>query len=208
MSEYHKINSVYKRDVSGKKMLFGEFSCQEFAFLADNEWSFTEKVDGTNIRIIIPKVGAVTFRGKTDNAQIPTKLNTRLQERFLSGSLLESLPNKFPEGAVFYGEGFGAGIQSGGSYRADQDFVLFDVRIGEWWLNREDAEEIAASLKIEIVPVIGYGTLRSMEEKVRQGFSSQWGDFKAEGIVARPRIELRTRSNERIITKLKFKDFK
>ena len=41
----------------------------------------------------------------------------------------------------------------------------------------------------------------------RKGFDSIWGAFKAEGIVARPTVELRTRSGKRIITKIKHKDF-
>jgi hypothetical protein len=40
-----------------------------------------------------------------------------------------------------------------------------------------------------------------------KGFESQWGDFIAEGIVARPQVELRDRAGHRIITKLKHKDF-
>lgn len=41
----------------------------------------------------------------------------------------------------------------------------------------------------------------------RKGIKSQWGDFIAEGIVARPATELLTRNGERIITKIKHKDF-
>jgi hypothetical protein len=39
------------------------------------------------------------------------------------------------------------------------------------------------------------------------GVKSWWGDFDAEGIVARPQVELFTRAGHRIITKLKCKDF-
>jgi len=35
---------------------------------------------------------------------------------------------------------------------------------------------------------------------------SQWGDFIPEGVVARPRVELRTRRGARVIVKLKQKD--
>ena len=45
-------------------------------------------------------------------------------------------------------------------------------------------------------------------EKTRKGFNSQWGNFVSEGIVLRPEIELKTRNNQRIITKIKHKDFK
>lgn len=207
MSEYHKIQSLYKRDPSGKTMLFGEYSLDEFRYLRDCTWDFTEKVDGTNIRIIVAG-GEVTFGGKTDNAQIPTKLLTRLQERFFSTDGKARLLEKFPEGGVLYGEGHGAGIQKGGgNYRKDQDFVLFDVRVREWWLQRSDVENVAQFLGIEVVPLIMSGTLGQMEELVKNALPSRYGVFEAEGIVARPHVELKTRAGHRIITKLKVKDF-
>jgi len=111
-----------------------------------------------------------------------------------------------------YGEGYGPKIQKGGgNYRQDQDFVLFDIKIGDWWLQRTDVEDIARKLNIDIVPIIGIGTLPDMVQKVRNGFNSAWSTtkltFKAEGIVARPEVELKTRSGHRVITKIKHKDF-
>ena len=44
-------------------------------------------------------------------------------------------------------------------------------------------------------------------ELARKGFNSYWGDFKAEGIVARPAFELKARNGKRLITKIKYKDF-
>lgn len=41
----------------------------------------------------------------------------------------------------------------------------------------------------------------------REGFTSTWGDFIAEGIVARPEVELFDRMGQRIITKIKYNDF-
>lgn len=115
----------------------------------------------------------------------------------------------FPDGDVcLYGEGYGAKIQKGGgNYCPDQDFVLFDIKIGEWWLLRLDVEDIAQKLSLDVVPVIGSGTLYEMVEIVKEGFNSQWGDFLAEGIVARPSVELKTRRGDRLITKVKCKDF-
>jgi len=89
----------------------------------------------------------------------------------------------------------------------DQDFVLFDVKVGDWWLQRADVEGVASKLGIDVVPVIGTGTLHEMVAVCSQSFASAWGDFTAEGIVARPVTELRTRSGQRVITKLKYKDF-
>lgn len=209
MNEYHKIQTVFLRDPATKfkTLLEGQWTEPEFEYLANNEWVFTEKVDGTNIRVMIyPNVQWVGYGGKTNSAQIPAALGVRLTERFMP--LTETLREMFPEGACLYGEGYGARIQKGGgNYRQDQDFVLFDVKVGDWWLQRADVEGIAAKLELDIVPIIGTGTLNDMVELAMNGIKSQWGDFDAEGIVARPACELQTRSGHRVITKIKSRDF-
>jgi ATP-dependent RNA circularization protein (DNA/RNA ligase family) len=166
---------------------------------------FTEKVGGTNVRVVCQD-GTFEFKGRTDNAQMPAPLMERLRERFLPQA--HRFAEKFPDGVCLYGEGYGAKIQSGGKYRPDQDFVLFDVKVGEWWLERQSVEDIADEFGLDVVPIIGHGTFGDMVKMVEQGFKSQWGNFIAEGIVARPEVELKTRSGERIITKLKHIDFK
>ena len=129
---------------------------------------------------------------------------------------------------TLYGEGYGPKIQKGGgNYREDASFVLFDVKIGDFWLDRENVNDVAEKLGIDAVPVIGKGTLwdaisivkgqppASFPFKVhngtwngRDGMKSQWGDFEAEGIVARPTVPLFTRQGHRIITKIKGVDFR
>ena len=208
MSEYHKIQTVYKRDpaTNYKTLLEGEYSLPEFEYLANNKWVFTEKVDGTNIRVYF-REGKVTFDGRTDRAQIPATLVERLNERFLSQA--ERFTEVFNGAEVcLYGEGYGAKIQKGGgNYRPDQDFVLFDVMVGNWWLQRPDVEDVAEKMGLDVVPVVGEGTLLEMVEQARTGIQSAWGDFQAEGYVARPATELKTRSGHRLITKIKCRDF-
>ena len=65
----------------------------------------------------------------------------------------------------------------------------------------------ARKLGLDIVPLVGRGTLHECIDRVRGGMQSTWGDFQAEGIVARPVTELCTRGGERIITKIKCRDF-
>lgn len=210
MREYHKIQTVFKRDMNSphKTIILGDYSMPEFAYLADNEWVWTEKVDGTNIRVMFDGE-QITFGGKTDNAAIPTPLLNRLNAKFLP--MVERFGEVFRNGPVnvcLYGEGYGAKIQKvGGLYRPDQDFVLFDIRVGDWWLQRADVVDVADKLGVDVVPVVGAGTIHEMVEFVRDGFNSTWGAFAAEGIVARPKVELKTRSGERIIAKLKHRDF-
>ena len=208
MSEYHKIQTIFKRDMASKRktLMEGDWTLPEFEYLAGNAWTFTEKVDGTNIRVIF-KDGAIAFGGRTEDAEIPAPLVRRLNERFLP--LAKRLGEVFTDGAaVLYGEGYGAKIQKGGgNYRADQDFVLFDVRVGPWWLQRADVEDVAQKLGLDVVPVIGEGTLHDAVAMAKAGIRSTWGDFQAEGIVARPKVELNTRGGQRLIAKIKCRDF-
>ena len=211
MRTYHKIQTVFKRDPDNnfKTLLEGEFSIPEFEYLKDNVWEFTEKVDGTNIRTIINgDIRIIDIRGKTDKAQIPEFLLEKLE--FMFFPLMDKFKELFQDTPVcLYGEGYGAKIQGGGgNYRKDNGFALFDIKIGHYWLKREAVNGIAEELNLDIAPVIGEGTLYDLIKIVRTGFNSRWGDFPAEGIVARPKIELLARSGERIITKLKHADFR
>lgn len=183
----------------------GDYSCPEFEYLKDSQWEFTEKVDGTNIRVMWNPETGVVFNGKTDNAQIPATLYHRLNELFTS----EKLKAVFPFPVILYGEGCGAKIQKGGgNYKADgTDFVLFDVLIGGIWIERKNVDDIADKLGILKVPIRGRGTLAEAIEMVQKGFPSAWGNFTAEGLVCRPTVELSDRRGNRIVTKIKYRDF-
>lgn len=212
MKTYHKIQTVYKRnpETKFKTLLEGEFSLPEFEYLKNNQWVFTEKVDGTNIRIMFDG-NTIKFNGKTDNAQVHCDLISRLHDLF-DKQLNLFKENFTPEGVettvCFYGEGYGAGIQKGGCYQEHKDFILFDIKIGDFWLQRKDVENIADKFNLKVAPIVGEGTLFDMITLIKNGLVSTWGDFIAEGIVARPKTELKQRNGSRIITKLKHKDFK
>jgi hypothetical protein len=205
MDQYHKIHTLYLRDQATKykTIIEGKFAKPEFEFLATNNWLFTEKIDGMNIRVIYDGE-TVDFRGKTDRAQVPGPLKERLTELFT----VRQFQDQFQGTPVcFYGEGYGPKIQNGGKYRSDQDFILLDIKVGWWWLKREYMYELAKSFYIDVVPVIGRGNLYDMVELARKGFKSVFGDFTAEGIVAKPCVELRARNGSRLITKIKCQDF-
>lgn len=219
MKQYHKIQTLFKRDEKTKQILEGSFTEPEVEYLKDNQWVFTEKVDGTNIRIMW-NGDHVVFGGKTDEASIPVFLLYKLQELFEGTPKRQLFKELFGDKrytgelsdvieVCLYGEGYGNKIQSAGKDYIPNgvDFVLFDVKIGKWWLQRESIEDIASRLGIKTVPVIGEGTIQDAIEMTRKGFTSQWGNFIAEGIVARPKVELTTRKGDRIIAKIKHRDF-
>jgi len=210
MKQYHKIQTVYLRDpkTNYKTLLEGAWAKPEFELLKDIDWVCTEKIDGTNIRVMWDG-GQVRFGGKTDKAQIPTILINVLQDTFTHESMNNCFPNA--DNVCLYGEGYGKKIQKGGNYLPDRaDFILFDVKIGDWWLTREAIEDIAKKLSIKVVPIIGKSNLEQAIEYVKKGFKSTIADNKdyiAEGLIMKPKIELFNRKGERIITKIKHKDF-
>jgi hypothetical protein len=94
--------------------------------------------------------------------------------------------------------------------RKQVGFILFDIRIGAWWLRRADCEALAQQLGIPIVPVVGYGTLQEAVDFVKKGFKSTIAenkDYDAEGLVLKPAVDLLARSGQRIVTKIKHCDF-
>ncbi len=206
MKAYHKIQTVFLRDPATKytTLLEGQFAEPEFEYLKHNTWLFTEKVDGTNIRVQWDGE-QVTFAGKTDSADIPPFLLKKLAELFQAEAFsLNGLPP-----LCLYGEGYGARIQKGGgNYIPDGvSFILFDVHIDGMWLEWHNIEDIAGKLHINVVPVVGKGTLLDGVEMVRQGYESRLKKTPPEGIVMRPEIELFNRRHKRVIAKIKTKDF-
>ena len=216
MNEYHKIMTAFMRDRVTNHILPGVWTWPEFEYLKDNDWWWTEKVDGTNIRINWDGKD-VTFGGRTNNAQIPNGIINRLNELFYQDDrkilLTEMFPDMNPDspGVTFLGEGYGAKIQKVGSLYlpGGQDFILFDINIGGIYLERNNVKDIADKLGLITVPTVGYGTLMEAVEFVETGFNSVLGDgdFLAEGLVIRPTVELRNRRGARIITKIKHCDF-
>lgn len=211
MTEYHKIQTVFLRSPESnfKTLMEGQWALPEFEILKDIPWVWTEKIDGTNIRILWNGT-SVSFGGKTDAAMMPTFLLKVLQDTFKP----ERMKALFPDAAnvCLYGEGYGARIQKGGNYLPESvSFILFDCKIDSWWLTRESLEDIASSLSIDIVPIIGHGTLPEAVEFTRRGFKSTIAhnkDYIAEGLIMKPAVELFDRQGKRVVAKIKHRDFR
>jgi len=211
MKEYHKINSLYKRDMSKRQAPFiiGDYAEPEFELLKDINWEWTEKIDGTNIRIQLSKEG-VEFGGRTDSAQIPAHLFKRLQEIFTEERLHEVFQGEW-DNICLYGEGFGNKIQGkvGIDYlKDDVDFIIFDVMVGDLYLERKNIEDIASKLGIKAVPIVNKGTINEAITYIKTNPKSLIGNAEMEGLVLRPEYELKNRRGGRIITKIKYRDFK
>lgn len=217
MLGYPKIETLYDRDdnfvVDPARVRVPEFANVR-------NWHVTEKVDGTNVRIGLMSDGSVCYGGRTDSAQMPIFLSEYIRKTFTAEKLQVALVNPdgtFPE-TVLFGEGYGAKIQKGGGlYRADCAVRLFDVMVGKWWLSPENVKDVATKLGVMSVP---YGRvidwLPTNEHELRAALggehsivaledSGQVRDF--EGIVARACPMLYGARGNRMIWKLKFRDF-
>lgn len=209
MKYYHKIETLFERDEKTRKLIVGKFRNPTIEYLKDNIWTFTEKVDGTNIRIYWDG-HQVQFGGRTDKAQIPAHLVNRLTQLFGGDVNEEMFEQKFGENEVeLFGEGYGIKIQNGGLYRDDVDFILFDVMINGNYQPRESVEDIAKYFGIDIVPIVLEGTLQDGVDYVlnnRKSIIAKNG-AEIEGLVGRPKMELQDRTGKRVIVKIKYRDF-
>lgn len=206
--EYTKIPNIFKREERGSnKLIEGEFSTPELKYLANAQWVWTEKVDGTNIRVIWDG-HSVTFGGRTDKAQIPAHLVNKLNELFGGANKEEIFEQHFGgTPVILFGEGYGEKIQKGGGLYGSVNFILFDVFINGVWLKREAVEGIAKSFGIGVVPITGVGSLHQAVESIRTHPKSALRDAELEGYVCRPACELLDRMGNRIIVKIKCRDF-
>ena len=228
---YSKIETLYERNTERREdglkpgALLPELKLKNPLYGAIKEWVWTEKIDGTNMRVEwdpackmletpdgSETTPVLTIGGKSDKAQINAHLYERMLKLFTPDKLVEVFPDK---SVTLYGEGYGAGIQKvGGSYRTDKDFILFDIFLhyadnpmGGWWLSDENMRGVAGKLGIEVVPLVGVWSLEEAAEYVRKGFKSKIGIADAEGLVGRTVGTLFDRRGHRLITKIKTVDF-
>lgn len=100
MKRYEKLETVFCRDAEGdKKLMWGIYRNPTVEYLKDNEWVWTEKVDGTNIGIVWNGY-SVSFQGRTKRAQIPNHLQNKLENLFDNDEAEELFEQMFGEKEV------------------------------------------------------------------------------------------------------------
>ncbi len=210
MQEYHKIETIFERDEKTKKLIVGKYRNSTVEFLRNCDWQFTEKVDGTNIRVHWDG-HKVEFGGRTDKAQIPSHLLNKLEELFGGYENEQIFEQRFGEkDVILFGEGYGPKIQKGEEYRNDVSFILFDVMINGYYQPRVSVEYVASYFGVDVVPIVLEGNLQQGIDYVLNQRNSLIATNGAllEGLVARPKMEMNDRMGNRVIVKIKFRDFK
>lgn len=212
MIKYQKIETIFARDMNGsKKLIEGQYVNPAVEYLKDNEWEWTEKIDGTNIGVVWDG-HTVSFQGRTERSEIPKPLEGVLAGLFSGNAAEEIFEQKFGETpAILFGEGYGNKIQKVGSkYITDGvGFILFDVLLPEYdiWLDRDAVSGIAKAFSIPSVPVILRGSVNEAVNVVKSRPMSTIGTAPMEGLVGRPSVPVRDTNGKRLIVKVKAVDF-
>lgn len=212
--EYPKIETLWNRDDRTHKVIPGALRLAEFGNI--KRWQITEKIDGMNVRVILAANGTVIYTGRTDDAQMPIPLLAYLNQALPLTRLIDVFG--IGQQVILFGEGYGGKIQKGGNYRPDPALRLFDVLVGQWWLEPEAVSDVARKLDIATVPDLGTidylpHTAGELTHILNGGHSmvsaTEGGNtsYSGEGIVARTVPILLTRRGERVMWKLKFRDF-
>jgi len=135
---------------------------------------------------------------------------------FNNEELMKKFSEHFPNDTVIlYGESYG-GKQQGMSqtYGVEPRFILFDVQIGDIWLDVPNAEDVTKKMGLEFVDYVKIKTELELIDKERDKPSTQSKrngikeDKLREGVVLRPLIEVTKSNGKRVIIKHKRDEFK
>ena len=213
-TKYSKYSSPFKKDEKFKNT--NELSQK----LPIGKWIKTEKIDGTNIRIIFTKPDEEGNRIiHIGSRKLILNPNDKNSDQFMSclGDInLNKLKEYFKEvnsTVIIYGEGYGAGVQKGGIYSPNKNYRVFDIRIGNAYQDFEYVEKVCIDNQLNIVPVLEevremtYGDCITSLDKFKDTLITEGTGGTPEGIVYKFEPVLLNKYGERLIFKVKFKDF-
>lgn len=206
--EYPKIKNIFRFSANYTGVCGLNYP---FESLQNIEYVCTEKVDGTNIRIIWDG-HKVSFAGHTEKSEIPQHLIQFLESKFLTQEMEYLFEQVFNDKEVIiYGEGYGNKIQANGDKYLENevDFIAFDVLVNNKFVNRNNVNDICYKLGINSVPIVFWGTLLEVIEYVSRHNASKLNEeHEMEGVVARPEVEIYDEKGFPITCKIKYQDIK
>lgn len=188
MIEYMKIQNVFKFDEKYRKIIGLN---EPYETLKDIQWYGTEKVDGTNTRILWDG-HRISIMGHTEKSQLPKHLTEYLSNIFLTSEMEYVFEQIFEDKEVaIFGESYGNKIQKDGEKYINDNvgFIIFDININNFWLSRENVENICKRLNFDVVPIVFNGTLDEAKEFIlKHPCSTLSKEHEMEGLVLKPKI--------------------
>lgn len=211
MKQYHKIETLFNRDMNGSKQLIeGSFRSYVLEMLANYPiWTWYEKLDGSNHQIEWDGHN-LTLHGRTEKSNIPQHILDYYNNKFNNNETEELFEQIFGGSkVVLYFEAIGPKIQSfGAKYSDEVKFVLLDAYFenSDSFANYEHLSDLAKAFNVDVKLCVGTGTLFDAIKYVQTIPMSKYAkhELPIEGVVCVPNIELKDgRTDERIIVKIK-----
>ncbi len=167
-----KLKAIIREENGGKLPFTQNYGEIDYGLV--DIWNVEEKIDGTNIRLIIKehKRGScrasekfkLTFEGRTKHSEIPPHLLEYLQDTFTIDKILDSIAGTWimiestlpmRSEITLFGEGYGDKIQGDYYQIGSPRFALFDILGTGRWAGRDKVREVAGRLGISTAPYIG-----------------------------------------------------
>lgn len=194
---YMHIDNLYRNQIV---LLFKEVYAMEKIHGTSCSIRFDKEED--KVKVKYDKVKVKYFSGGVNHENF-VKI-------FDEAALLKAFDEIGAKSLTIFGEGYGGKCQGMSStYGKELKFVVFDIRIGDHWLDVPDMDEVAKVFGLEVVEwERGPATVEWLDEQrdrpstqaERNGCGS---DKLREGIVIRPIHEFFTKDGKRVIAKHK-----
>ncbi len=162
-----------------------------------------EKIHGTSAHIQWKDNKLIFFSGGEKH----DKFIKLFDEKFLEEKFNELFGDS---NVTIFGEAYGGKCQGmSETYGKELKFIVFDVKVGDNWLDVQNAEDVAKKFNLEFVDYVKIPTDLELINKERDKPSTQairngCGEGKLkEGVVLRPLIEVTKNNGDRIIVKHK-----
>lgn len=233
---YEKIYAPFGRDSSKSEYVnTSKWSKPEFEFLQNNEWIWTQKIDGSNLNIIWDGE-RVSYKGHTDKTQWNERSKNYIESVFCTTEAETVFEQLYGEQPVIVSMEIVSKDFNQNYGHLDGHFYVYDVRngvTGKYW-DRKAVEDFVQAFdpeykEIEAVQIIFKGTIKEAIEwvKIAREYNENFerksvyisnivgfvdvknplGKYPIEGLVGRPLVEIYNSKGERIITKVKCKDY-
>ena len=167
-----------------------------------------EKIHGTSAHLRWADGGLGFFSGGVSYDSFVALFD----QEALATKLTERFDNLYP--VIIYGEAYGGKCQGmSKTYGTALKFIVFDVKVGDWWLSVPEAADLTKSLGLEFVdyalvptdlPSLDAERDKSSVQAVRNGILEPQ---LREGVVLRPPFEVMATNGDRIIAKHKRAEF-
>lgn len=170
-----------------------------------------EKIHGTSAHISIRPANDVCCQGISYFSGGVSKVNfQRLLSPVIESALVNDIDVDLDQEITLYGEAYGGScMKMSSTYGKDLKFIVFDVKIGDCWLDVPNAANVAHKFGLEFVDyriiateigIIDAERDRPSVQAVRNGMGA---DKAREGIVLRPLAEMTRSNGTRVISKHK-----